>query len=691
MLLKYLQLENIRSYEAQRIQFLPGKTLLAGDIGSGKTTILLAIEFALFGVLRGMTSGESLLRKGKNSGSVELSFGLDGKEYVIKRALKRLKDGVQQETGFLTENGVQKNLSTIELKSEILDILGYPKELLTKSKSLIFRYTVFTPQEEMKQILLESPEERLEVLRKVFGIDKYQRIQNNAQIYIRMLNEKNKILEDRTRNMGKQQDELKELLALVEQKKKEKEEFLLLANATRNRTTIARQQLELANKSLMDFLELKRQIAVAEAQLSAILDRRKRTTEQMTRLEQEIVLLKLEIEKIPDDLIHGKVLKLEEELNMIDEQAKITAEGKKLSELVIKSEEIKKKVMSLTHCPMCEQNVDGSHKEKITQQENQKIKEYMAQIKAIEPQIVVLVEKRGILRAELEELKLLEKKHAVAKVKRELLQKRQIELIELQGVMEDSKKEVGILNMQKIKLQEGYQKLLAAEETSKRVQEQWELSQKQQHQVELRLATSTKEFDMIMTQKKRLEEDIAKLQQDQAQLENVKKMKMWMQEHFVPLIALIEKHVFLTVYEKFNKLFTEWFSMLMEDELLLARLDEGFTPVVVQNGYDVEFTSLSGGEKTSLALAYRLALNTVINDLMNSVKTRHLLILDEPTDGFSEQQLDKMGDVLRKLDIKQIIVVSHETKVESFVDHITYITKKDHVSVLAADEIVSQG
>jgi len=94
MLIKSLKLKNIRSYESQQIDFPTGSTLLAGDIGSGKSSILLAIEFALFGVKRPGLSGSSLLRHGKKEGEVELSFNLDGKDIIIKRRLKRGKEDI---------------------------------------------------------------------------------------------------------------------------------------------------------------------------------------------------------------------------------------------------------------------------------------------------------------------------------------------------------------------------------------------------------------------------------------------------------------------------------------------------------------------------------------------------------------------------------------------------------------------
>ena len=49
MKIKRIVLNNIRSYEKEEISFKEGSTLLSGDIGSGKTSVLLGIEFALFG------------------------------------------------------------------------------------------------------------------------------------------------------------------------------------------------------------------------------------------------------------------------------------------------------------------------------------------------------------------------------------------------------------------------------------------------------------------------------------------------------------------------------------------------------------------------------------------------------------------------------------------------------------------
>jgi DNA repair protein SbcC/Rad50 len=63
--------------------------------------------------------------------------------------------------------------------------------------------------------------------------------------------------------------------------------------------------------------------------------------------------------------------------------------------------------------------------------------------------------------------------------------------------------------------------------------------------------------------------------------------------------------------------------------------------------YSLDVNSLSRGEKTSVALAYRLALNTMTRKIADMDTS--LLILDEPTDGFGKEQLIRLREVLDDL------------------------------------------
>jgi len=152
----------------------------------------------------------------------------------------------------------------------------------------------------------------------------------------------------------------------------------------------------------------------------------------------------------------------------------------------------------------------------------------------------------------------------------------------------------------------------------------------------------------------------------------------WLQDKFPAVLSAIEQAVMAKLHADFSMLFEKWFSMLVSE--LSVRLDENFTPIMESRGHELDYSFLSGGERTAVALAYRLALNQVINSFISKIRTREILILDEPTDGFSSEQLDKMRDVLIELNVKQLILVSHEFKIESFVENIIRLEKQDSIS-----------
>ena len=179
---------------------------------------------------------------------------------------------------------------------------------------------------------------------------------------------------------------------------------------------------------------------------------------------------------------------------------------------------------------------------------------------------------------------------------------------------------------------------------------------------------------------KDLEVDVGK-KRDYFRLKQIfQQMQNWLDECFIPIIESLEKYVLQSINEEFNHLFQKWFNTLIETEDIIVEVDEDFTPIITQAGYSLDVNSLSGGEKTSVALAYRLALNTMIRKIADMDTS--LLILDEPTDGFGKEQLIRLREVLDDLNRAQIIMVSHERELEDFVDRIYRITKEGNISRL---------
>ncbi|PIN88392.1 hypothetical protein COU61_05120, partial [Candidatus Pacearchaeota archaeon CG10_big_fil_rev_8_21_14_0_10_35_13] len=187
MIIRRITLENIRSYDNLDLVIPEGIVLLSGDIGSGKTTVLLAIEFALFGLQPGQR-GSSLLRNGCDRGSVVLELSVDDIPVRIVRGLVVKGKSISQSDTSITIDGVSEDLSSSELKNRVLTLLNYPPEFARKT-NLLYKFTVYTPQEEMKQIILEDSQTRLNAIRHVFGMNKYKTIRENASLFITHLRE----------------------------------------------------------------------------------------------------------------------------------------------------------------------------------------------------------------------------------------------------------------------------------------------------------------------------------------------------------------------------------------------------------------------------------------------------------------------------------------------------------------------
>ncbi len=80
-----VELKNIKAYDEAEFSFERGTTAIVGPNGSGKTTILEAIAWALFDSLD--YSKDDFLRRGRKKGSVRVSFesGADGRAYTVYR------------------------------------------------------------------------------------------------------------------------------------------------------------------------------------------------------------------------------------------------------------------------------------------------------------------------------------------------------------------------------------------------------------------------------------------------------------------------------------------------------------------------------------------------------------------------------------------------------------------------------
>ncbi|MGB9708194.1 MAG: AAA family ATPase [Candidatus Pacearchaeota archaeon] len=681
MKLKKIVLNNIRTYEKQEITFPKGSVLLSGDIGSGKSTILLALEFALFGLQTGCLSGASLLRNGADSGSVEIELEIDGKPIRIKRGLKRSKKSVTQEKGLFVMENNEEELGAEELKQRVLDIFGYPMSLIKARTNLLYRFTVYTPQEEMKQILLENADDRIDVIRKIFGIDKYKKITANTDLIAARIREEARFKEsrildlpslkeqktEREQELNEEKARLKEILSKYESLKKEvelseQESDKILAQITKVN------ELKLKLASLLSELKLR------ENELEETDEAIKENEAQLKELKAKIDSKTLSLENFSEKIRQ----KIQTHKALFDAAKKI---GSKIGALELSKAELlktKHQIDSLDQCPICKQKVTAEHKCKITEENTKKLEEIARNIAELEKDSAAKSKELEKIESEIESLREQDKESEKIKLLVSSINEKANIIERLKKKSTEVQEKIIALKNQKEGIEQELMEFKDIDALALAIKQKLNILRKEERDTEIEKVKHERNLENAQKIIELLDKDIAKKERVSLEIAKLKKLNEWLTKHYMEIIAKIEKTVMAKLNKEFNSLFETWFKLLVES--LEARVDENFTPIIEQQGYDIDYVALSGGERTAAALAYRLALNQIINHFMGRLKTKGLLILDEPTDGFSSEQLEKMKNIMSELDFEQLILVSHESEVEDFVENVINFEKKEGVT-----------
>jgi DNA repair protein SbcC/Rad50 len=797
MILNSLVIDNIRSYEHEEIIFPRGISLFEGDIGSGKSTVLMSIEFALFGL--GSQKAEGLLAKKSETGSVVLEFMADGKPYEIKRTLLRKSSGVNQDpkNSWIKVEGEKEILSPSELKQRVLQILKFNEPADPKAESKIFRYAIFTPQEAMKEVLSDS-KKRLETIRKAFGIEDYSIAQNNAREVLSAIKTKTAVFAERFSDISQLESEISEsknMITTLDAEISAKQKQVKILENSESVKIAELKELQEKNNELVK-LELKKEnleerIASDKKRVSSIeqefaefeveLKEKNEKLEKLVEIkkpetDKSVIDIGLEIKKFQE--INNELIRLETERKSLD--VDITSLKEKLGEKINSddtimndalqdlekekeslkkfSDEITEKLEKIKHqqvekqtlkdslqkeiekftslgnaCPTCKQEITETHHHSLVDEKKKEVATLEEELKSItdsffesNKKLIEIKEKFETYEKEISEINQILPRIEEFNSKNTRLGKLDSEIIILQK--DSPYGENPIIHLTELKdrlvaFERSIEQMTQIAEAKQKIEKtignhqqeielidtQNEQREKELHEIEEKLKTidvsekiSEKENQLDEIRKEilqtssvlaatseKLDNENKKISEKQSQIVESKKWEtkykkfdqvgQWLEVFFIPTVSQIEKQVLLSILQNFNETYTRWYSILVEDPTKESRIDENFTPIINQDGYEQEINYLSGGEKTSIALAYRLTLNSLMRKETESMKS-NLLILDEPTDGFSKNQLGKIRELLDELKSEQIILVSHEKELETYVDNIFQISKENGLS-----------
>jgi DNA repair protein SbcC/Rad50 len=673
MIFKSLYLKNIRSYREATLTLSEGAVLLAGDVGAGKSTILLAIEYALFGLQPGQR-GSALLRNGENEGAVALTCTVGAKTFMIERSLKRDARGVSNEYAALTLEGKKEECSITELKTKILALLGYPEEFIKKN-NILYKYTIYTPQEQMKQIITEDPETRLSILRHIFGINKYRRIRENLALVLAFCKDEIKTLQIEITLLEHQavkKEEKQKAIVLLTTKKEALEVSLAVKRKQHAELENALKEIELKQKERAVF---EKEIEKAQLLLTTKKEALQNALKEQNRIKlsikesipfdaqgYELLIKQLVGSKTLEEILSAKVLSCKAECASLETQKKAQSEKKE-------------KVFKLNHCPTCLQNVPLAHRHNIAHELETTLSSYqkqLARLEMVKKEVEEAYEKQKAITRKYE----LEKQKAdTARTKEVYLAESRAKEVEVTKTIEGLTKDTLFLGEHLVQLREAVASFTKFGTLMPKKEQEVRIALREEREAELALGACSKEITFIERELVTIEELIHQRKEKEHLLLHKSTLLDWLMGPFTLLVESTERQVLLNIRREFSQLLQQWFYSIAGEGFTLE-LDEHFTPIILHKGLEMEYAFLSGGERTALALAYRLALTTVINSFISTINTRDIVILDEPTDGFSDYQIDKMREVLKGVACKQLILVSHEQKMEGFVDTIIKIEKK---------------
>ncbi len=658
MKIKTIKLENIRSHENTKIEFEDGITILNGRTGSGKSSILMAIEYALFGA-KSLDNNTQMLKRGADNGRVVLEFVIEGRTYRIVRGLKRSGNNIHADPDnmeiFLDNILMPIFNRTDDINQKILEILKFPTDI--KNPVELFEVISYTKQDEIRKLIELSTESRQEQIDNVLQLSKYKNTYNNLRGIINVYenrmskieglleslnyleNEadviKNKILSDESALSGSSiriESIKNELAGVVNSKKMMKDTYESLIEEDKKHAELRgnleqiKSELERINKENSAFMERLAQVKNGLSEMKDV-EGIDDLQVQRARIEGRVMGLKAEIEN------------LEKEMEKID------------------------KLRDGMDCPTCEQGVTREHIAKIKNKYENKIHD----------KYTVLSDLEVSLRSYKERMDAASKLDAF---------KSEINRIELALKEREDQARSLIGNKQKIESELGAMHTTLQGLDAKRK----ELEGLEQKELSLSREVSSIE-SIIISLQKNIAEDKLMLAEKEKKLIELQEQKKKMEKTGAVISVLnrlrddirdireiVRSRFLMNLRAEFQKTFE---NLRLHENDYSVDVKPDYEPVCYtsEGGEEVPIINLSGGEKTSVAMAYRLSLSDIAAQL-GGVQRTEVLLLDEPTLGFDRDDIKEIPTILRNIEtIPQIILVTHVQELKEAADHLYTIEK----------------
>ncbi len=674
-----IELGNFLSHSDTKLEFYDGVTVFVGNNGAGKSSIIDAITFALFGKHSRKTN-KSLIKRGTTQGFAKINFTINGKKLQAERKID-VKGGLAAQFSEKS-NGEWLQIAAGERKQfgesmthEIEKKIGLEFEKL-KIASIV-------QQGELNSIIKAKPKEFKELLNAIIGIDKLDVASEAMKLVNKNFREKirqdigydDTHIEILNLDLEKYHNELeksKPLKGKLSSKREKSEKELLVLREKLERETPKLdklKQLELRKKELREYAK------------EAILEIKNEIEEK----ERKILDCKGCFEYV--GLAKSLQIKLEKEEFAIKDSLKRLQKLTNLKASLVEKQSLASKLkLKDNKCPVCDSKVSKLNplfQEEHLKQELEKNEDAITTLQ----KDIKLFEKN---RFEFSE-KLQKAQESQATLRAHSI-KDQADLKKIQKDIEDKKVNVkkvpliiSIGNLVEIAHLDSHSKMLFenisqleletkgfAEVNFVNLKESIAEKQDELSRIDQEIGAITEKISEAEQQIKFLKKAISEVKVVRDYVEELDTIQTNIFNRDGAVATSLRSWALNTISVKASE-----YLALLNTKIQRIFLSEKIRDVVItcySRNEVLELESLSGGEQVSVALALRLGMANLLG-----ASHLNLIILDEPTTHLDAERRKSLVAVLSQLSNitnvgtpMQFIIITHDSEIfeDSTVEHI---------------------
>jgi len=341
-----VSLTNWRSHLQSELEFCEGTNCLIGRMGSGKSSVLDAICFGLFGTFpqlqqKRIKLEDMIMKKPKQQrfAEVKVLFESNGDELSVKRRIEKGKSTAAE----FRKNGKLVETQSQKVTEEVERILKVDYDLFTRA--------VYSEQNQLDMFLTIPKGQRMKKIDELLRLDRFESARLSAvslkNRFAMHREEKEKILE--SMNEGGIKTDIETLKTETVALKKEQESLISESEKALEKKNLLKEKIESLEKirdAMRDITEkisvleslnghLRSDISLIEAQLARAL-----FETDLDRLKQEMDGLKNKINSVSSEirkkreLLLGSRLELGTEKDRLSQGMKLEEERKKLDAIL---------------------------------------------------------------------------------------------------------------------------------------------------------------------------------------------------------------------------------------------------------------------------------------------------------------------------------------------------------------------